>query len=79
MESQEMEKKLNKEEYDKWKAFRKVKSNNINAKEQELIASLHSKYFAHQFYLPCGCSPKEWNKWINDLNILFESGYRKNT
>ena len=26
MESQEMEKKLNKEEYDKWKAFRKVKN-----------------------------------------------------
>ena len=79
MESQEMEKKLNKEEYDKWTNFRSVKSTSINPKEQELIASIHSKYFFHNFYKPCTCSAKTWNKWIEDINNLYADGYRKNS
>ena len=79
MESQEMEQKLNKEEYDKWTEFRTVQSNKITRKEQEMIATIHSKYFAHKYYLPCGCSPKQWNNWIKQINDLYELGYRKNT
>ena len=78
MESQELEQKLNKEEYQKWKKFKEIKSSQINKYEQELIASLHSKYFYHNFYIPCGCSPKVWNIWIKDLNILYERGFRNN-
>lgn len=76
MESQEMEKKFNKEEYDKWTEFRSIKSNTINKPEQELIASLHAKYHGHRYYLPCTCSPKEWNKWIQQLNEMYTDGYR---
>ena len=79
MESQEMEQKLNKEEYDKWTEFRSQKSSTINKTEQELIATLHSKYFAHKYYLPCSCSPKEWNRWIQQLNELYSDGYRRST
>jgi hypothetical protein len=80
MESQEMEKKLNKEEYDKWTKFRSVKSSTITIKEQELIATLHSKYFAHTFYKPCNCNGgKTWKKWIEDLNKLYADGYREDS
>jgi len=44
-----------------------------------MIATIHSKYFAHKYYLPCGCSPKQWNQWIKQINELYELGYRKNT
>jgi hypothetical protein len=78
MESQELEQKLNKEEYQKWTKFKGIKSSQINKGEQELIASLHSKYFYHNFYLPCGCSPRTWNQWIADINKLYEDGFRDN-
>ena len=71
-------KKLNKEEYKKWSEFKSVKSSTINKKEQELIASLHSKYFLHNFYFPCGCSPKTWNQWITDINNIYDNGHRDN-
>ena len=36
MESQEMEKKLNKEEYNKWTEFRSVQNNKITNKNKSL-------------------------------------------
>ena len=79
MESQEMEKKLNKEEYDKWTQFRSVKSSSINPQEQELIATIHAKYFMHIFHKPCTCSAKTWNRWIDDINNMYADGYRKDS
>jgi len=71
-------KKLNKEEYNKWSDFKSVKSSTINKKEQELIASLHSKYFLHTYYLPCSCTPRQWNQWITDINNIYDNGHRDN-
>ena len=68
--------KLNKKEYDYWTEFKSVKSSSINKQEQELIASLHSKYFMHSYYIPCSCTPRHWNNWISDLNTIYENGYR---
>jgi hypothetical protein len=76
MESQEMEQKLNKKEYDQWTKFKSVKNSQINKQEQELIASIHSKYFFHTFFLPCSCTPRQWNQWISDINTLYDYGYR---
>ena len=68
--------KLNKKEYDAWKDFKAIKSSTINKEEQELIASLHSKFFQHSYYIPCSCTPRHWNQWISDLNTIYENGYR---
>ena len=69
---------LNKQEYNSWTKFKSVKSSQINKKEQDLIAKIHSKHFNHDFYYPCSCSPKEWNRWIQDINIIYENGVRDN-
>tara|TARA_Y100000114_G_scaffold113537_1_gene107455 strand:+ start:41 stop:250 length:210 start_codon:yes stop_codon:yes gene_type:complete len=61
-----------------WTKFKSVKSNSINKEEQKLIAGLHSKYFNHSYWLPCGCNPKDWNRWISDLNTLYDE-HRKDT
>jgi hypothetical protein len=76
MESQEMEQRLNKKEFDQWTKFKSIKNSQINKQEQELIASLHSKYYFHTFYLPCSCTPRQWNQWIKDINTLYDDGYR---
>jgi len=71
--------KFNTDEYQKWTEFRAVKSSKINPTEQELIASLHSKYFKHRFFKPCNCSPKQWNNWIKQLNEIYDNGVRQDT
>ena len=71
--------KFNKEEYNQWQEFREVKNNSIHESEQKLIAELHAKYFKHKYYLPCGCSPKQWNKWIQQLNEIYANGYTNDT
>ena len=68
--------KLNKKEYDSWTQFKSVKSSSINKEEQELIASLHSKYHLHSYYIPCSCTPRHWNQWIKDINTIYENGFR---
>ena len=68
--------KLNKKEYDSWTKFKSVKSSTINKEEQELIASLHSKYHQHSYYIPCSCTPRHWNQWIKDINTIYENGSR---
>jgi hypothetical protein len=36
---------------------------------------LHSEYYKHKFYEPCTCSPKTINKWIKELNVIWDNGY----
>lgn len=67
--------KLSKEYYDKWTEFRSVESNTLNQQEQNLVAEIHALYFHHTFYKPCGCSPKQWNSWIHQINQIYENGF----
>ena len=55
-----------------WEVFRESNALKITPTEQRLIAKLHSKYFKHKYYLTCNCSPKEYQRWIGDLNNLYE-------
>jgi len=70
---------LTKVEYDAYSVVRNKKK--LDAHAQEVIASLHSKYFKHSFYKPCSCagSVKTWQQWISQLNDLYEQGYREDT
>ena len=69
-------KKLNKKEYDRWTEFKSVNSSSIQKEEQVLIAKIHSKYFIHDYYIPCSCTPRQWNQWISDINTIYDNGYR---
>jgi len=64
-----------KADYKDWEKFRLDSNNNtISAEEFTLVCELHSKYYKHTFYKPCTCSPKTINKWIKDLNIIWDNG-----
>ena len=60
-----------------WEKFRMDTKSYLSAEEFEMVCQLHSKYYKHSFYKPCTCSPKTVNKWIKDLNIIWENGNKK--
>ena len=70
-----MEKKMNKLHWDRWQEFRDGKSNVMTAEEQELLARLHSIYYNHSYYIPCSCSPKTYNTWIDHINTIHDKGF----
>ena len=57
-----------------WTVFRMGTKQHISAKEFELVCELHAKYYKHSFYKPCTCSPKTVNRWIKDLNVIWDNG-----
>tara|TARA_R110000868_G_scaffold303369_3_gene563865 strand:- start:1694 stop:1915 length:222 start_codon:yes stop_codon:yes gene_type:complete len=65
------------EKYDfkDWQQFRMgAKHDIITPTEFTLVCDLHSKYYKHRFYKPCTCDPRTVNKWIKDLNIIWDNG-----
>jgi len=65
--------KFNKYDRSKWKKFRMGKKSVISRQEFELVCQLHAKYYEHKLHYPCTCSPKEINKYIQDLNKIWEN------
>jgi len=61
-------------DYKDWKQFRLGNKHQLSAIEFELVCQLHAKYYKHRYYKPCTCSPKTVNKWIKDLNIIWNNG-----
>jgi len=64
-------------DYKDWELFRQGTKDVISSTEFNLVSQLHSKYYKHNFYKPCTCSPKTINKWIKDLNIIWDNGQKK--
>lgn len=68
---------MDKKDWYSWLAFRENIEPTISKEEIKLISKLHAKYFNHVFAIPCSCSPKKSRrkieKWINELNTMFET------
>lgn len=56
-----------------WEAFRNNSKSRLTRHEVELISKLHAKYFNHKYKVPCSCSPKQLQQWVNDLNAKYEA------
>jgi len=66
--------KMSELHYKKWTEFIQADSDTLTKEEQELLARLHSIYYKHSYYLPCTCSPKTYNTWIEHLNVIYNNG-----
>ena len=64
---------MNKTDFSNWREFRLTDGQTLKEKEFELICELHAKYFNHNYYKPCTCSPKTIVKWIKNLNDLYSN------
>jgi hypothetical protein len=60
--------------YMKWARFREKKSNIMTKEEVRLLCELHSIYYKHSYWVPCTCSPKTYNTWIKQLNVIYNNG-----
>jgi hypothetical protein len=66
--------KFEKKDFKLWTVFRMDTKQYLSADEFEMVCKLHSKYYKHSFYKPCTCSPKTVNRWIKDLNVIWDNG-----
>ena len=57
-----------------WEAFlNRKKQNEIDRKQIELIARLHSELYKHKYNEACTCNGKIYNQWIAEINKVYES------
>lgn len=66
--------KFEKNDYKDWEQFRMGTKDVISAAEFDLVCQLHAKIYKHKFYRLCTCNPKGINRWIKDLNVVFDNG-----
>tara|TARA_R110000803_G_scaffold29391_1_gene67098 strand:+ start:222 stop:440 length:219 start_codon:yes stop_codon:yes gene_type:complete len=69
--------RFEKKDFELWEEFRMGTKHHISAKEFQLVCDFHAKYYKHTFYKPCTCSATTVNRWIKDLNIVWDNGYKK--
>lgn len=62
---------MTKKDYKYWTKFRANKSNKISKEEFKTIAEMHARLKEHAYYLPCTCNPKGIQRFIDDLNTLY--------
>ena len=56
-----------------WNKFKTEVKHSLNQKQFELVCQLHSKYFNHNYYKPCTCSPAIIKQWIAQIDELYET------
>ena len=52
--------------------FKTFDRREVKEKWQEPLSRIHARIFQHKYYIPCTCSPKEWNRVIQDLKKLYK-------
>jgi hypothetical protein len=66
--------KFKKQDYEDWTLFRQNTTKIISAAEFELVCQLHAKYHNHNYQRICTCSKDTINRWIAELNIIWNNG-----
>ncbi len=66
--------KFNKYDFKRWEEFRLSKKSTISREEFEMVCQFHSTYYKHPMHHPCTCNPKLINKWIKELNVVWDNG-----
>lgn len=66
--------KFDKYDYKDWHTFRIHKKTTITGAEFKMVCELHAKYYKHKFNKICTCNPKKINRWIKELNVIFNNG-----
>lgn len=59
-------------QYEMWKVFREnQKGETLTIPQQEVVVTLHAELFKHKKKRPCSCNPKEWRKYVDDINLIY--------
>ena len=63
---------MTKEDLSIWKIFKDSLRNTVSKNDVKMIEQLHATYFNHRPIKLCTCNPKQVQRFINDLNGLYE-------
>lgn len=63
---------MERNDYLAWYDFINKKGNTIDHSEYMLVMELHAKYFNHKLKKLCKCKGSAVQKYIDDLNEVFE-------
>jgi hypothetical protein len=66
-------KKMTDKDYKFWTEFRGNTSTRITYDELKRIAQMHADYYKHTFFIPCSCNKKKIQRFIDDINKVYES------
>jgi len=65
---------LTEDEYNWFSYFKSVNNTTMTPEEANKIAVIWSRIFqAKNLYKPCSCNPREWQKMINEITIVFNT------
>lgn len=66
--------KFSKYDFKDWEKFRLSEKTTISREEFKMVCKFHATYYNHKYFEPCTCNPKLINKWIKELNIIWDNG-----
>lgn len=62
------------DEYNWWTEFRKENTTMLSNEQANQVAKIWSRIFqAKKLYRPCSCNPREWQKMINEITIVYNT------
>lgn len=64
---------MNSKDYEYWTKFRANTSSRITMLELKTLSKMHAHYFKHKYVIPCSCNKKKIQKYITDLNKLYDT------
>lgn len=64
---------MSEEEYNWWTEFQRGDVEFMTSNEANKVAHMHSRIFDHELYTPCKCTPKKWQKMIDDINAVYDT------
>lgn len=47
--------------------------NKLEPKWHIPLSKIHARIFQHKYFVPCTCTPKEWNRMISELKTVYET------
>ena len=65
---------MTEEEYNWWTEFKKAETTTLSTDEATKVSQIWTRIFqAKKLYRPCSCNPREWQKMINELTIVYNT------
>jgi hypothetical protein len=65
---------MTEEEYNWWTEFKNTESTTLSADDATKVSQIWTRIFqAKKLYRPCSCNPREWQKMINELTIVYNT------
>lgn len=65
---------MTEDEYTWWTEFKQVNTQTLSPTEADKVAAIWSRIFqSKRLYRPCSCNPREWQKMINEITIVYNT------